>query len=189
MNLPVRSVEGSRVLSLAMIASFIALSSALRLVKHLVIGPVQFVNFPAVFTILGGLRLGGKAGFLIGVMSFLVSDLIMGFAGPWTIATSLSMGLIGALSSVISRVDDNISLIGLGISSYLLILTYDILSSVILLIPSLPLHVAFFSAIIGLFLPSSIVFYPVGIATEIVTVFLIVLIHPQIKKVWRNVRL
>ena len=133
--------------------------------------------------------LGPAAGFLIGSMSFLVSDLFIGFAGPWTIVTSLSMGLVGALSPLARKVNNDDSLLGLGILSYLLLLIYDVLSSVLLLIPTLPLHLAFFSAIVGLFLPSSIVFYPVGLVTEIVTVLLIVLIYPKVKTTWRRVRL
>jgi len=169
-------------------ALFIALASALRLLKHVVVGPVQFVNFPAVFTIVGGRMFGYKAGAFIGVMSFVVSDILIGYAGSWTIVTSLSMGLIGILSPLMNRIEAESSRLGLGVCSYLLVLTYDVLASVALLLPFVSLETAFIWAIVGLFLPSPIVLYPVGLVTQIVTVTLIVLIYPKVKRAWKEVK-
>lgn len=132
--------------------------------------------------------LGYKAGAFIGFMSFVVSDILIGCAGVWTVFTSLSMGLVGILSSLVSRTDAESSVLGLGVCSYLLILTYDILSSLALLVPLVPLPTAFIWSIVGLFLPSSIVLYPVGLVTEIVSVVLIVLIYPQVKRAWKEVK-
>jgi len=170
-------------------AFFIALASSLRLIKHVVVGPIQFVNFPAVFTIIGGRLFGFKSGAFIGVMSFVVSDLLLGYAGIWTVFTSFSMGLVGILSSLIGRVDADSSLLGLGVCSYLLVLTYDVLSSVVLLALLVPIQTAFAWSVVGLFLPSSIALYPVGLVTEIVTVVLVVLIYPQVKRAWKEVKL
>lgn len=169
-------------------ALFVALASSLRLFKHVVVGPVQFVNFPAIFTIVGGLTFGYKAGALIGVMSFVVSDLLLGYAGVWTIFTSLSMGFVGALSALIRKLGTDSSHLGVGVCSYLLVLTYDVLSSVALLILLVPFETAFVWSVVGLFLPSSVALYPVGLVTEIVTVVLIVLIYPQVKKAWKEVK-
>jgi len=184
-----QGLEKDRVVPLAVAASFVAMSSAFRLIKHIALGSVQFVNFPAVFTILGGLLLGPAAGFLIGFLSFLVSDIFIGFAGVWTIATSLSMGLIGTLTPFACRIRNNDSLARLAVSAYLLLLLYDVLSSVLLLVPTTSLQVAFSMSIIGLFLPSSVVFYPVGLVTEAVTTSLIVLIYPRVKGIWRQIGL
>lgn len=183
--------ENARALKIRQItvtALFVALASSLRLVKHVVIGPMQFVNFPAIFTILSGLMFGYRAGLFVGGMSFVVSDVLIGSVGPWTVFTSLSMAFIGAVSPLMRRLDVESSVLGLAVSSFLLILIYDITSSLILLLPSFPLETAFIWAIVGLFLPSSITLYPVGLVTEIVTVALILLIYPRIKKAWIEVR-
>jgi len=95
---------------------------------------------------------------------------------------------VGALSALIRRIEKDSSLLGVGVCSYLLVLTYDILSSVMSQILFVPLAVAFIWSIIGLFLPSPPAFYPVGLVTEIVTVVLIVLIYPQVKRVWKEVK-
>lgn len=167
---------------------FVALASSLRLSKHVIAGSIQFVNFPAVFTVIGGIIFGYKAGAFIGVMSFFVSDVLLGSAGVWTVFTSLSMGLVGVLSPLIRRINADSSVLGLGVCAYLLILIYDVLSSVALLALWVPLGMAFILSIIGLFLPSSTVGYPVGLVTEIVTVALIVLIYPHVKRVWKGVK-
>ncbi len=172
----------------AMTAVFIALASTLRLFKNAIFGPAQFVNFPAIFTVMGGLMFGYVAGAFIGVMSFVVSDILLGYAGVWTVFTSLSMGFVGILSSFLGRINVDSSALGLAVCSYLLILIYDILSSVALLIPLVPIQTAFLWSIIGLFLPSSVALYPVGLVTEIVTVVLIVLIYPRVRRIWKEAK-
>lgn len=169
-------------------ALFVALAAALRLAKHVILGPIQFLNIPAVFTIIGGLMFGYSAGATIGILSFVVSDLLLGYAGIWTVYTSLSMGLIGILSPLIKRVNANSSYIGLGVCSYLLILTYDILSSVSSLILLVPIQTAVIWSILGLFLPSPVLLYPVGLLTEVVTVTFIVLTYPRIEKALAEVK-
>lgn len=186
--LPAENARALKLRRITVTALFVALASALRLVKHVTVGPMQFVNFPAIFTILSGLMFGYKAGLFVGGMSFIVSDILIGSVGPWTAFTSLSMAFIGAMSPIMRRLDVGSSMIGLAVSSFLLILIYDIISSLILLIPLVPLETAFIWAIAGLFLPSSITFYPVGLVTEIVTVALILLIYPKLKKAWIEVR-
>jgi uncharacterized membrane protein len=167
---------------------FAALAVALRIAKNVTLGPVQIVNFPAVFTIIGGLMFGAHVGAFTGVISFFLSDLLLGYAGTWTIITSLSMGLIGGLSPLIRRLDAESSTIGLGVSSYLLILLYDILSSMVWLAFVMSVQTAFILSVVGLFLPSPLTLYPVGLVTEIVTVFLIVLIYPHVKRAWGEVK-
>lgn len=168
------------------IAFFIVLVVSLRLFKHVIVGPVQFVNFPAIFTIIGGFLFGYKSGAFIGVMSFVVSDILLGYAGVWTVFTSLSMGIVGVLSSFMKRIGADTSILSLGVSSYLLVLTYDILSSVTTQILYLPFQVALIWSIVGLFLPGPAP-YPVGLVTEIVTVLLIVFIYPQVKRALKEV--
>ncbi len=169
-------------------ALFVALASVLRLAKNVMLGPVQFLNIPAVFTIIGGLMFGCSAGATIGILSFTVSDLLLGYAGIWTVYTSLSMGFVGMLSPLIKRVGANSSFVGLGVCSYLLVLVYDILSSVSSLILLVPIQTAVLWSILGLFLPSPVLLYPVGLLTEIVTVAFIVAIYPPVKKAFVEVK-
>jgi len=169
-------------------AVFVALATVLRLLKNVVVGPLQFVNFPAAFTIVGGLVFDFKSGAVIGVMSFVVSDLLLGYAGVWTVFTSLSMGLVGILSPLMRRLDADSSMVSLGVSSYLLVLIYDVLSSVTSFALYVPLQVAFAWSIIGLFLPSPPALYPVGLVTEIVTVSVVVLIYSPVKRALKEVK-
>lgn len=166
---------------------FAALAVALRVAKNAALGPVQVVNFPAVFTIIGGLMFGAYVGAFTGFISFLLSDVLLGYAGTWTIITSLSMAFVGGLSPLLRRLDAESSITGLGVSSYLLILVYDILSSMVWLAFVMPVQTAFVISIVGLFLPSPLTLYPVGLVTEIVTVLLIVLIYPHVKRAWAEV--
>lgn len=166
---------------------FIVLVASLRVFKHAIVGSVQFVNFSAIFAITAGCMFGYKSGAYVGVMSYVVSDVLLGYAGIWTVFTSLSMGLVGVLSSLVSRFDVDSSIFGLGVCSYLLVLTYDILSSLLGQILYLPFQAALIWSILGLFLPGPAP-YPVGLVTEIVTVVLIVLIYPQVKRAWKEVK-
>jgi uncharacterized membrane protein len=167
---------------------FAALAVALRIAKNVTLGPVQIVNFPAIFTIIGGLMFGAYVGAFTGFISFFLSDVLLGYAGTWTIITSLSMALIGGLSPLLRRLDAESSAIGLGVSSYILILVYDILSSMVWLAFVTSVQTAFVLSVVGLFLPSPLALYPVGLVTEIVTVLLIVLIYPHVKRAWGEVK-
>ena len=181
-------VERSEVARIAIVACFVALSSSLRLFKHVAVGPIQFVNFPAVFTVVGGLVFGLKAGVLIGVLSFATSDFLIGSVGPWTVYCSLSMGLVGGMSPFMRRVDGGSSLLGLGVCSYLLVLTYDILSSAMFWALMVPPNMVLTLTFTGLFLPSPRTLYPVGLVTQIVTVVLIVLVYPSVRRVLKEVK-
>ena len=175
---------------IAIVACFVALSSSLRFFKHVGTGPIQFVNFPAIFTIMGGLMFGHKAGALIGTLSFAASDLLIGSVGPWTVYCSLSMGLVGAASPFMRRMEGGSSpnLLGLGVGSYLLVLAYDVLSSIMFWALMVPIPMVLILTLTGLFLPSPRTFYPVGLVTEMVTVALIMLIYPPLRKAWKEVR-
>jgi hypothetical protein len=98
------------------------------------------------------------------------------------------MALIGGLSPLLRRLDAESSAIGLGVSSYILILVYDILSSMVWLAFVTSVQTAFVLSVVGLFLPSPLALYPVGLVTEIVTVLLIVLIYPHVKRAWGEVK-
>uniref|UniRef100_A0A7C3FCN2 ECF transporter S component n=1 Tax=Candidatus Methanomethylicus mesodigestus TaxID=1867258 RepID=A0A7C3FCN2_9CREN len=168
---------------IAYLSILVALAITLRLLKTALFGPVQFINFPGVFTVLGGILFGPMAGFVIGFGSFLFSDIIIGLPGLWTATTSLSMGVIGIISGLIwmRRDKEKISKAALGVSTYILILFYDIFTSVILLVVMMRLDwiSALTIGILGLFLPvpaSGGFMIGVGPITEFTTTMFVVLI-------------
>lgn len=174
---------------IAYLSILVALAITLRLLKTALFGPVQFINFPGVFTVLGGMLFGPLAGFVIGFGSFLFSDIMIGLPGLWTVTTSLSMGVIGIISGLIwMRKDkEKISKAALGVSTYVLILFYDIFTSVILLVVMMRLDwiSALTIGILGLFLPvpaSGGLMIGVGPITEFTTTMFVVLIFMALIK-------
>ena len=72
-----------------------------------VAGRSAFFMLPAfkpviALVIISGVALGGETGFLVGAVSMLVSDIMMG-QGPWTPWQMFVMGLIGLLAGVLFR--------------------------------------------------------------------------------------
>ncbi|MGB9728047.1 MAG: hypothetical protein ACPLZF_06520 [Nitrososphaeria archaeon] len=123
--------------------------------------------------------MGWRAGFSVGILSFAVSDAFIGCLGYWTLYTSLCMGFVGALSSLVKG--DSFFL---GAYSYLLIFFYDILSSIIFYtILGYSFSGALVFSFVGLFLPSPPTFYPMGLVTEFVSVMFIVALHPFVERV------
>ena len=82
-----RKKTGAR--RLVLVAVTVALSAAGRF--------IPFFKPVTALTILSGMHLGGEAGFLVGAMSALVSDIYFGM-GPWTPFQMLAWGMIGLIS-------------------------------------------------------------------------------------------
>ena len=82
-------------------AILIALAVSLRLVKVALFGPVQFVNFPGIFTIVGGILFGPSVGIAVGFASYLFSDIMIGLPGPWTVVNAALMASLGLISGLI----------------------------------------------------------------------------------------
>lgn len=53
--------------------------------------------------IISGIAFGGEAGFLVGAVTMLVSNMLFG-QGPWTPWQMLALGLIGFLSGILNRI-------------------------------------------------------------------------------------
>jgi len=156
---------------LALAANFAASAVALRFVKHSIVGPIQFINFPCAFTVVAGSLLGPVYGFVVGVLSFIVSDIFLGL-GVWTIVTSSLCGLIGVISGLIwnGRKASNVEVL---VMSYTLYLMYDILTSFLLYLPLMPPLEAFTIGVLGLFLPvMGGYLYAVGPITEFSSAFI-----------------
>lgn len=146
----------------------VAAAVTLRIMKNLILGPIQFINFPAIFTILGGVLLGPVSGMFIGFASYLISDMLL-LPGLWTVVNSLLMAGIGFLCGIFLR---RASKIGIGIGAFLLMFCFDVMNSWLLyILMGFDWFYAFIIAIIGLFLPAGGGFlYGIGPITELVTI-------------------
>ncbi|MEM2128195.1 MAG: ECF transporter S component [Candidatus Methanomethylicaceae archaeon] len=167
-------------------AMVIALAVSLRLIKYTLFGSIQFVNFPAVFTIIGGALLGPSSGAVIGFSSYVLSDIMIGLPGPWTAVNSILMAGFGFLSGLIwgrSGVKQ-IGRLGLAVGAYIMLLAFDITNSwALLVIMGFDWLSALIIGIVGLFLPAAGGYlYGVGPITEATTVILIVTIVSMLKK-------
>lgn len=175
-----------RVKKITYTATVIALAITLRLIKYQLFGPIQFVNFPAVFTILGGALFGPSSGLAVGIASYLLSDMIIGPPGPWTFVNSLLMGGVGIMSGLIwGRKNARAkSKLGLGVGTYLILLLFDVTNSWILyMLFGFDWFSALLIGIVGLFLPTGGGWmYAVGPVTEAATAILVVTLVSLLKR-------
>lgn len=147
----------SRTQKITYTSLLIALAASLRLVKYALFGPVQFINFPGIFTILGGILFGPVTGGAVGVASYLISDIIIGFPGPWTAVNSLMMGVVGFGAGLLwNRKDKNkISKTGMLIGCYIIMFAFDVVTSWILLVMiGWDAIYALVIGLLGLFIPT-----------------------------------
>jgi uncharacterized membrane protein len=147
----------SRTKKITYTAMIIALAVTLRILKAYLFGPVQFVNFPGVFTIVAGVLFGPVVGMTVGFSSFTLSDIMIGLPGPWTVINSVIMSGLGFASGLIWGRNGygKITKTGLAVGSFLLMFVYDILSSTLFyFLTSQNVVTTFFLGLQGLFLPS-----------------------------------
>ncbi len=169
-----------RSLVVATVAIFTGLAVLSRYMKNMVTA-IQFINLPLVFTILSGLYFGSRVGFMVGSLSYIISDFLI-LPGMWTIVDSLLAGSIGALWGFIRKF--SLGKVELFILVYLSTFLYDILSSMILYVVfGVNIVSAFIWGVVGLFLP---VFggnlLGVGPVTEASTAFLVCFLSWEINK-------
>ncbi|MEM2109356.1 MAG: ECF transporter S component [Candidatus Odinarchaeota archaeon] len=179
--LKIEDLKINKTLELTITALLSALAIALRLFKHLILGPIQVINIPAAISIVTALILGGIAGASVGLISIIGSDLILGF-GLWTIVTSLFLVAISILISTLrNKLADRTQLFSILI---VILFINDVFTSTILyMILGFEFNTALITSIIGLFLPAGggYMIAP-GPITEISTSLLVVTIKPVIKK-------
>ena len=158
-------------------AILIALAASLRLTKHLLFGPLQFINFPGIFAIVGGIVFGPVTGMTVGFTTYLLSDFLLG-AGPWTVVNALLMGFFGALSGILwRRTNGSFSKIAMGIGVYVIMFAFDILSSWILnMVFGWSPTVALIYGLMGLFMPNPAGGFMIGVGpiTEATTAIVVV---------------
>ncbi|MBC7120638.1 MAG: ECF transporter S component [Candidatus Methanosuratus sp.] len=178
----------SRTQKITYTSLLIALAAALRLVKYALFGPVQFINFPGIFTILGGILFGLVTGGVVGVASYVVSDIIIGAPGPWTAVNCIVMGIVGFGSGIIwSRKDKSrISKMGILIGAYIIMFAFDVVTSwtLFVIIGWDPIY-ALVMGVLGLFIPTMTSggwMVAVGPITEFTTASLIAMLVQVLAK-------
>ncbi len=161
----------------AQIGVWSALAVAARVGKHALVGPLQFVNLPLLFTMLAGMLYGSSVGFGVGFLSFLASDSILGL-GIWTLIDGVLAGTVGFLWSRL-KLGDRILLF---IFSYLSVFLYDISTSWILyMIFGFSPVEAFIIGFVGLFLPvAGGGAIAIGPTTEATTSLLLSILAPRL---------
>jgi energy-coupling factor transport system substrate-specific component len=172
--------RGSR--TVATVGMMTALSVAMRVVKHLIIGAVQVINFPFMFTLIAS-SISPCAGLLTGIMSYAVSDVLFGI-GPWTAVNSALCGIIGLIWGYIRTERREL----LFLLSFLSEFIFDIAnSSILYMLFGLSPIQALIVGLIGLFLPvmgGSI--FLIGPMTEVTTSLGVALIRPKLRSILRE---
>jgi uncharacterized membrane protein len=167
--------------------AFISIMSSLGVVSRVLLTVIPNVSLVAPISLVAGYLGGGFVGFLVGLLTMVISDIYIG-AGPWTIVTSFSMGLVGLFGGLlIRRVKDVYTMFVL---SFLSILLYDLLTSIVTMYI---FGVPPFIAVINLFTPVFIGFlpYPMGpiheFSSSIIFLYLIRYLsrYPSIFEVFR----
>ncbi|MCS7366788.1 MAG: ECF transporter S component [archaeon YNP-WB-062] len=170
---------------LALTANLAAIPVALRIIKHNIVGAIPIINFPVAFALISGALLGPLNGFIVGLLSFLVSDIFLGL-GYWTIFTSLTCGIIGLIGGLMWRGRNPCRLELLAVT-LMLTFTYDILTSILLYAIFMPLQEAVIMGLIGLFLPAmGGTLYAMGPIVEVSTAILVSILLPKVRGVRIN---
>ncbi len=158
--------------------SQVAIFTSLAVVGRLSMVILPNVSPVAPLTFISGYLGGGYTGFLVGSLTMVISDLFIGF-GPWTIFTSLFMGIVGLIGGLVSyRIGSRTTLF---LIIYLSVLIYDIGTS----ISTLALFgVPFQIALINLFMPVFIlgIPYPMGPIHEFSSTILTIAILDILKR-------
>ena len=162
--------------SLTLMASLTGLNVATRVV--LAGGPPNVK--PVAFLCLTAGIIGGPAtGFVVGLMSMLISDIYFG-AGYWTIINSASMGLIAFLAGLLWNRRASMKRAELAVGGFLLTAIYDVATSVI---PAWIFGYSWWIAILMLYVPFLAGFgvvYPFGFVHELTTAVLMGAIGPTV---------
>lgn len=135
---------------LALVAVFTSLSAAMRIVKNTVI-TLQFINIPLAFAFTAAALYGAKVGFLVGFLSYVISDVLI-FPGVWTLVNAPLAGLTAWLYGALQGHSE--SRVHRFVLTFMLVFLFDILSSGLLYIAFGvgPIE-ALLTGLIGLFLP------------------------------------
>ncbi len=172
---------------LALVASLSAVNVAFR--YALSWGPPN-VKPVAFFVIIAGVVGGPIAGFAVGWLSMMISDIVGPYgAGIWTLETSSCMAVVGLLGGLLWHRTSVFNRWKIAVGGFLLTMIYDIGTSII---DALLFSYPWFTAVLALYVPfltGGISAYPFGLAHELTTAVLLGTIGPslisRIRKVYQ----
>ena len=166
--------------------------TVLRLVKHIYLGNIQFVNLPAAITFIAAILIGWKSGILVGFFGYFISDFFIALPGPWTLVNGVLLALFSLIIAAVypkGEIDSKPKLI---VVTYLVLFMFDVFSSWFILYVTVggTLIDTFVFGLLGLFFPLGGGFIPgIGPITEFVTGFLITILLPPIKQIFNEVKI
>jgi energy-coupling factor transport system substrate-specific component len=154
--------------------ALISILTATAVASRVVLAPLPNIKPVGFLSLLSGVIGGPVIGFLVGLLTMVVTDILFFGAGPWTFVTSFSMGIIGLLGSVFAMFNKTPSRYNLFVFTYFSILFYDLFTSITM---SYIFGTPVITSIIMLFLPLPI---PFGPAHEITNALLASFLVPEV---------
>lgn len=164
--------------------ALISIITALAVVSRVGLAALPNVKLNSFLTMVSGILAGPKAGFTVGFLSILISDMAFFGLGFWTPITSFFMGLSGLLAGLLWHNRGSLSRFELALGGLLITLFYDIATSILTMIPFVKPETLIYTALVGLFIPCP---YPMGPAHELTTALLMGMLSPSIIHVIRGV--
>ncbi len=161
---------------LTLIACLSAANVGLRIVMS---GGPPNVKPTAFLVIFAGVVGGPIAGFAVGWLSMMVSDLVWLGAGVWTIGTSAGMAIVGFAAALLWHRKSSLNGWRMALGGFLLVLMFDVGTSIgFAFLYSYP----WWTAVLNLFpfISGGVSPYPFGLAHELTTAVLLGVMGPSL---------
>ncbi len=163
---------------LALVASLSAVNVAFRIA--LAWGPPN-VKPVAFFVIVAGVVGGPIAGFAVGWLSMMVSDMAGPYgAGIWTLETSSCMAVVGLLAGLLWHHARTFTRWKMALGGYLLTVVFDVATSIV---DAVLFSYPWVAAVLALYVPfltGSVTGYPFGLVHELTTAILLSTLGPSL---------
>jgi len=163
--------------------AFTSTATALAVASRLGLAALPNVKLNSFLTIVSGIVAGSKAGFVVGFLSILASDMLFFGLGFWTPITSFFMGLNGLIAGLLWHNRVNLSRLELALGGLLMTFFYDLATSILTMIPFVRPEALLYTVLVGLFIPCP---YPMGPVHELTTALFMGMLSPPIIRLVRE---
>ena len=154
--------------------ALISILTATAVASRVILAPLPNIKPIGFLCLFAGIIGGPIVGFLVGSLAMVVTDVMFFGAGPWTFATSFSMGIVGFLGYMFARFSGSFTRFNLFVFTYFSILFYDVFTSIT---TSYVFGTPIITSLVMLFLPTPL---PFGPAHEITNSLFASLIIPEV---------
>jgi len=151
-----------------------AILTATTIASRMILAPLPNIKPVAFFALFSGIIGGPIVGFLVGLLSMAITDMLYFGSGVWTMVTAPSMGAVGLLGSLLVKFKGEVSRFNLFVLGFFATLFYDLLTSAAL---AYIFNYSIIIAVVMLFFPSP---YPFGPVHELVNAMLSSLVIPEV---------